>query len=257
MISLRNAGVRFREKWIFRNLDLDISHGTSLALLGPNGRGKTTLIRALIGAQALTEGTRRAPALVGYVPQAGTLAPYSVIDMVVMAHTRRLGVFGAPAREDYQMARAALATVGLSVLAARPFSTISGGERQLVLLARALAGGARTIVLDEPASALDLANQHRLLAILNALRRQGGHTIVFSTHLPQHALLASDETLLLLPERAMLRGPTAAVLSEKNLERTYHVPIRRIPVAGQSDAIVPLLDGVQEPLFHQGKDHHG
>lgn len=241
MIGLHNAGIRFGQRWIFRNLDFDVRRGTSVALLGPNGRGKTTLIRALIGTQALDEGKRQAPAVVGYVPQAGSPVAYAVLDMVVMGRAQALGVFGSPSTGDYQTAHSALATVGLSRLARRSFSEISGGERQLVLLARALATGAQTIVLDEPASALDLANQDRLLVILNDLRRQGHYTIVFSTHLPQHALHASDETLLMLSERETLRGPTSDVLTEDNLARTYHVPVRRVALEDGQIAIVPVL----------------
>lgn len=241
MISLHNAGVRFGQRWIFRHLDLDVRQGTSVALLGPNGRGKTTLIRALIGTQTLDEGTRQAPAVVGYVPQVGSLVAYAVLDMVVMGRARAVGVFGSPSSADYQAARSALETVGLSSLASRSFSAISGGERQLVLLARALATGAQTIVLDEPASALDLANQNRLLVILNDLRRQGHYTIVFSTHLPQHALHASDETLLMLPAHETLRGPSSDILTESNLARTYHVPVRRITLEDGQIAMVPML----------------
>lgn len=241
MIALHNAGVRFGRQWIFRNLDLEVRRGASLALLGPNGRGKTTLIRSLIGTKLLDEGTRQAPSVIGYVPQSGSPVAYAVLDMVVMGRAQALGVFGSPSTEDYQAARGALATVGLSGVASRSFLEISGGERQLVLLARALATGAQTIVLDEPASALDLANQHRLLVILNDLRRHGGYTIVFSTHLPQHALQASDETLLMLSECDVLRGPTSDILSEDNLERTYHVPVRRLVMADGQVAIVPVL----------------
>jgi iron complex transport system ATP-binding protein len=259
MINLLTAGVRFQNRWIFRDLDLAVEPGTSLAVLGPNGRGKTTLIRALIGAQPLSEGMREAPSLIGYVPQVGAIMPYTVLDMVVMGAARRLGAFGSPAREDYAAARAAIVRVGLSSLSTQPFSLISGGERQLVLLARALVTGARTIVLDEPASALDLANQHELLCILNELRSREGYTIVFSTHLPQHALLASDETLLLLPGGEMLQGASVSILSEANLERTYGVPVRRLPMAGQADAIIPLLDspGLAGATSHQRKDQHG
>lgn len=241
MISLRNAGVRFGDRWVFRDLGLDVRAGTSLAILGPNGRGKTTLIRALVGVQALSEGAREAPPLIGYVPQTGPAAPYGVLEMVVMGRAQAIGAFRSPARADYEAARAALAMVGLSGLAARSYRTISGGERQLVMLARALATGADTIVLDEPASALDLANQRRLLGIVNDLRAQGRHTIVFSTHLPQHALIAADATLLMMPANASLSGPTSEVLSEDNLERVYRVPIRRIAIAGEDDAIVPVL----------------
>lgn len=251
MIVLHNAGVRFGQRWIFRNLDLDVTRGASLALLGPNGRGKTTLIRAIIGTQKLTEGTRQAPAIVGYVPQVGSPAAYAVLDMVVMGRAQALGVFGSPSTEDYRAARSALGTVGLAHLALRSFSEISGGERQLVLLARALATGAETIVLDEPASALDLANQHRLLVILNDLRRSGRYTIIFSTHLPQHALHATDETLL-MSEREILRGMTSEMLSESNLERTYHVPVRRITMEDGQVALVPVLG-----MNHKDESYHG
>lgn len=256
MIGLRNAGVRFGQQWIFRHLDFEVTRGTSLALLGPNGRGKTTLIRALIGAQTLDEGTRQAPPIVGYVPQAGTLVAYSVLDMVVMGRAQALGVFGSPSTDDYQAARAALATVGLLSMASRSFSEISGGERQLVLLARALARGAQTIVLDEPASALDLANQHRLLAILNDLRQHGSYTIVFSTHVPQHAVQAADETLLMLSKCEVLRGPTSDLLTESNLERTYQVPVRRLTMTDGQVAIVPVLGPRQSRAANLGSCDH-
>ena len=221
MIALQDAGVRFGQRWIFRNLDLQVAQGTSLALLGPNGRGKTTLLRALAGTQSLTEGTRKAPVTIGYVPQSGAPVAYAVLDMVVMGRAQALGVFGSPSAEDYEVAHAALAHVGLATLAPRSF--------------------ARTIILDEPASALDLANQHRLLLILNALRRKGGYSIIFSTHLPQHALSATDETVLMVSNREILRGPTKVMLSEKNLERTYHVPVRRVAMTDGTIASVPVL----------------
>ncbi|MGE6785860.1 ABC transporter ATP-binding protein [Ensifer adhaerens] len=259
MINLRNAGVRFASRWIFRHLELSMASGTSLALLGPNGRGKTTLIRTLIGTQPLSEGRREAPALIGYVPQIGAPAAYRVLDMVVMGLTHRLGIFGSPTKDHYRSACGALELVGLAALANEPFNLISGGERQLVLIARALATGARTIVLDEPASALDLANQHRLVVILNELRESGSYTIIFSTHLPQHALLCSDEAVLLLPQGEVARGATSTILNEAILEQTYNVPVRRIPVAGQADAIVPLLGahGTAELTSRFGSKHHG
>jgi iron complex transport system ATP-binding protein len=244
MISLSEAGVRFGERWIFRRLDLTLAQGTCLALLGPNGRGKTTLIKAALGSVRLSEGRRQAPPFVGYVPQAGSPGvPYRVLDVVVMGRARQLGVFGSPGAADYRLAREALRRVGLAAFAEHPFDRISGGERQLVLLARALATGASTIVLDEPASALDLANQNRFLSILASLRAEGTYAILFSTHLPQHALHVADETMLMLPAE-ILRGPTAEVMTEQNLARLYGVAVRRVVVEDNgrmTEAVVPVF----------------
>ncbi len=242
-VRLHDAGVRHGSRWVFRHACVELGPGRTLAVLGPNGRGKTTLMRALLGTQPLTEGQRQASEGIGYVAQVNGPAPrYRVLDMVVMGRARSLGIFGSPRDGDYDQARQALERVGLLALAGRPFDVLSGGERQLVLVARALATGLRTVLLDEPASALDLANQGRLLAILNELRRQREFSIVFSTHLPQHALQAADETLMMLPGHDWLRGATSEVLSERNLEELYGLPIRRIPVPGSADAIVPLFD---------------
>lgn len=248
MIALSDAGVRFGERWIFRRLDLALAQGTCLALLGPNGRGKTTLIKAALGAVRLSEGQRQAPPLVGYVPQVGgPSVPYRVLDVVVMGRARQLGVFGAPGAADYRAAREALRRVGLAALAGHPYDRLSGGERQLVLLARALATGAGTIVLDEPASALDLANQDRFLAILASLRAEGTYAILFSTHLPQHALHVADETVLMLPAE-ILRGPTSDVMTEENLARLYGIPVRRVAVGDNgrmTEAVVPVFGQAQ------------
>ena len=242
-IRLNDAGVRYGDRWIFRHASIEVEPGRTLAVLGPNGRGKTTLMRSMLGAQPLTEGWRQAGERISYVAQSmGPALRYRVLDMVVMGRARTIGVFGSPSSGDYSHARWALERVGMLHLADRPFDVISGGEKQLALLARALATGLRTVLLDEPASALDLANQGRLLAILNDLRKQREFTLIFSTHLPQHALHAADETLLMLPGHDWLRGSTSDVLTEANLERLYGLPIRRIPLPGSVDAIVPVFD---------------
>lgn len=242
MLRLSDAGVRFGQRWIFRNLTLKIDDLTCIALLGPNGRGKTTLLRAIAGFQLLSEGERLGPLDVGYVPQlGGSLLSFSAIEMVVMGRSSALGVFGSPRKQDYQIAHDALAEVGLLSLAYQSFDRLSGGERQLVLVARALASGATTIILDEPASALDLANQSRLLGIIRDLKKRLRFTLIFSTHVPQHALQVADETVLMLPQGQTVQGRSAAILTETNMTELYGIPVCRVPMPGQVDAVVPIF----------------
>jgi iron complex transport system ATP-binding protein len=244
MIALKGAGIRRGERWIFRGLDLTLAPGRCVAVLGPNGRGKTTLIKVVTGLDKLDEGTRTAPSLVAYVPQVIAPLPYRALDVVVMARARSLGLFGTPRRADYDIAREALARIGAEAFAEQRLDRLSGGERQLVLLARALATQSPVLVLDEPASALDLANQSRLVAVLRDLRAAGEHAILFSTHLPTHALEVADEALLLMGPEDQRQGPVDTVMSESNLSALYGTPLRRRQVAieghGLVETIIPL-----------------
>ncbi|MBL1257721.1 ABC transporter ATP-binding protein [Methylocystis sp. Sn-Cys] len=248
MIGLENAGVR-RGRWIFSDVSFAVEPGQTLAVLGPNGRGKTTLIKALAGLVPLAAGRRIAPPLIGYVSQAiGSDISYRALDVVVMGRALRLGLFGAPGAADYRAALDALEQVGAAQFAERPFDRLSGGERQIVLLARALATGSSALVLDEPASALDLANQNRLLAVLRDLKTAGRHAILFSTHLPQHALSVADDALLMMDAASHVVGPVRTVLDETNLTALYGLPVRRLSLSSDSggtiEAVVPMFGGV-------------
>ncbi|QKV18654.1 ABC transporter ATP-binding protein [Oricola thermophila] len=227
MTSLRDAGVRFGARWIFRNLDLSVPVGRSLAILGPNGRGKTTLLRSLLGFQQLTEGRREAPAVIGYVPQyAGHEVGYSVRQVVATGRVARRGLFAQPTARDMEAADEALDRVGMRGFGDNRFDRLSGGERQLVLLARAIATGASTLVLDEPASALDLRNQDRFLSVIESLRADGEHAILFTTHLPQHAAMAADDALLMFGPDDRMLGPVEETVTEDAIARLYGIPVR-------------------------------
>ena len=247
MIGLHDAGVRFGQRTIFSGLSFEARAGETLAILGPNGRGKTTALRAMLGFQALAEGRAIAPRLVGYVPQISAFAhAYSVQDIVVMGRALALGLFGQPGPKDFALAQEALATVGMAAYAEQPFDRLSGGERQLVLLARALATGSPALVLDEPGAALDLRNQQRLLILLARLRRAGRHAILFTTHDPNHALAVADHALMMMPEGDAVLGPVGEVLNEGNLARLYGVPMAFADIRASDGSthriVTPLLE---------------
>jgi iron complex transport system ATP-binding protein len=245
MIRIDRAGHWFRpDRWLFRDLSFTLAPSEITAILGPNGAGKTTLLRAVCGTLSLREGTVNAEAQIGYVPQALQADhAYNAIDMVLLGRSRYLGRFNSPGRKDKARARECLHEVGMSAVAEQRYDRLSGGQRQLVLLARALASDCRILILDEPASALDLANQGIVLRLIQRLARTRELAVLLTTHHPDHALGIADKTLLMLRDAEHLYGPARSVLTEENLAQMYGVPVRRVEVrSGDAtiSAIVPL-----------------
>lgn len=251
MIALDKASVAFGSRILFRNISFHVPIGRSLAVLGPNGRGKTTLLRSVLGLQPLTSGTRQSPSVTGYVPQHGaSQAKLTGLDMVMMGSAVRLGLFGQPSSQDRAMAEAALVQVGACSLADMRYDRMSGGQRQLVLIARALATGSKALVFDEPTSALDLGNQARTLALLDQLRMRREFAIVFTTHDPNHALAAADDVLLMMPGGGEMHGPVTEMIEPDKLSRLYDVPMRWVDVDGPTGesrrAFLPAFAGIEQ-----------
>jgi iron complex transport system ATP-binding protein len=245
MIRIEDAGHWFRpEHWLFRNLSFALAPSEVTAILGPNGAGKTTLLRAVCGTLALKQGSVHAEAQIGYVPQAlHADHTYTALDMVLLGRSRYLGRFNSPGRKDKARAQECLYEVGLSAIAGQRYDRLSGGQRQLVLLARALASDCRILVLDEPASALDLANQGIVLRLIQRLARSRQLAVLLTTHHPDHALGIADKALLMLRDAAHVYGAAEEVLSEENLVRMYGVRLRRVELRTDDEtvaAIVPL-----------------
>jgi iron complex transport system ATP-binding protein len=186
-LELRGLAFGYPGRPIGRDVECRVAQGEVLCLLGPNGSGKTTLSRTILGLLAPRAGTvavdgattqgwspRRRGRVFGYVPQAQPAAfAFTVRDLVLMGRTPHLGLFAAPGPRDRALADAALATLGIEGLAGRSCGELSGGERQLSLVARAIAQEARILVLDEPTANLDLGNQVRVLSALRALAARG------------------------------------------------------------------------------------
>ncbi|WP_028924929.1 ABC transporter ATP-binding protein [Pseudonocardia acaciae] len=229
MLELHRVGFAHpRGDWLFREVDMAVRGGEVTVVLGPNGRGKTTLLRCAAGLLRPLEGEVRGAGAVGYVPQAlGSGFGYGVLDMVVMGRARHVRAYSTPSARDRAVAESALRRVGLTGLADRPYAQLSGGERQLVLIARAIASDSEVVILDEPASALDLANQGRVLALLRELA-DGGLGVLLTTHHPDHAVSLADRVALMLPAGRVETGPADAMLTDDALGELYGVPVRTV-----------------------------
>ncbi|MCL4745562.1 MAG: ABC transporter ATP-binding protein [Burkholderiaceae bacterium] len=219
-------------------VDFTLREGRILAVLGANGAGKTTLFRTLFGAIAPVCGTVQwagvavgslAPAelarCAAWVPQSpGAGFDFSVFDYVLLGRLGRAGVLSAPGQADRDIAREAIADLGIEALATRRLSRLSGGERQLAAIARALAQQARVLVLDEPTASLDLSNQARVLDRL-ALLAASGPAILFSTHEPNHALQVAHDALLLRRGDEARFGSVDELIRPEALEWAYSVAV--------------------------------
>lgn len=228
-----------------------VKRGNVFAILGPNGRGKTTLLKLLLGTLRPASGSIRMLGQPAFVPQLFHVGfPYRVLDMVLMGRARHVGLFSTPSKRDETEALAALGQLGLDDLAARGFDELSGGQRQLVLFARALASGAEILILDEPTSALDLHNQGIALEWISRLARERGLTVIFTTHHPQHAHAVADDALLMFSEDSYVCGAVEDVLNEANLQRLYGVPMRELAFEYEGEtlsALVPVWAALRRP----------
>ncbi len=230
--------------------------GRLLSVLGPNGVGKSTLFRCMLGLLSGYEGVirldgadtrpmspRQIARRVAYIPQTHYPAfHYSVFDMVLMGTTHSMSAFATPGEKQRRAAEAAIERMGISHLAGRSYLRLSGGEQQMVLIARALAQQSPVLMMDEPTASLDYGNQHRVLSCVQSLAHRDGYTVVLSTHNPQHALTYADAILALHGGRVLAHGAPEAVLTAPTLQTLYGVdvcladtPAGRVilPVAGE------------------------
>lgn len=240
MLEIKNAVLGYRgkqkDKVILDGLSFSLEQGELLCILGANGVGKTTMYRTvlgflpLLGGNILIEGkditgfsrTQLARAI-AYVPQYHTPPfPYSVFDVVLMGRSAHLQQFAAPGKEDEKIASEMIERMGIDYLKNEIYTEISGGERQLVLIARALAQQSSYILMDEPASNLDFGNQIRMLKTIRDLSNEG-IGVCFTSHYPSHAFLTEASVLAIQGKRQAVKGKAEDIITEKLIKDMYGI----------------------------------
>jgi iron complex transport system ATP-binding protein len=253
IVELEGVDFAYRAgKPVLSAVSLAVAAGSGLAVLGPNGVGKSTLLSLLTGARRPLAGTVRlegrplaeysrseAARVLAFVPESEHLPfDYTCLEYVLHGRAPYLGALELPAAPDCVIASACLARSGLAGFEERSINELSGGERQLLMIARALAQQPRLLVLDEPTSHLDLANKHRVCAMLADLLAQGV-AFVFTTHEPEAAAAAATHVALMGRGRIIRSGPTDDLLTSDALTETYGTPVR-----------VARVDGMPVVLWH-------
>ena len=237
-VEVRNLSFSYGDRQVLEDISFRVEPGEMLSILGPNGVGKSTLFRCVLGllsgysGEVLINGrsgrtmsAQESAKHIAYIPQSSNPAfNYSVFDIVLMGATAGLSRFRSPGKEEMARCGWALEKIGISDLSERCFHRLSGGEKQLVMLARALTQNTPILMLDEPTANLDFGNQLKVLQQVQSLAREG-YTVIQTTHHPEQSYLFSDRILAIHRGRVLLDGVPKDVLTASTLRTLYGVDV--------------------------------
>jgi iron complex transport system ATP-binding protein len=255
-ITVCNLSYAYGDKKVLNQLNFRIDKGTLTSVLGPNGIGKSTLFKCLLGIFTdysgdiyLENANRKSLSVkemakhIAYIPQAhSSVFNFTVFEMVLMGTTSHFSSIDSPKREQTELAFKALEVVGISGLKERGFMQLSGGEQQLVLIARALAQQAAIFIMDEPTSNLDYGNQIKILSLLKKLAGEG-YTILQSTHNPDQAMTFSDSVMALWEGKLLKKGSPGEVITPELIKTLYGIQVQ-IQSVGESgfQVCIPIIE---------------
>ena len=259
-IEVRNLNFSYGDRQVLHDISFTVGSGEFLSILGPNGVGKSTLFRCVLGLLSGYTGTvsidgtdvcsfsvREMAKHIAYIPQSShPIFNYSVSDIVLMGRTSGLSTFRSPKKQDVEICQWAMEKVGISHLALRCFHRLSGGEQQLVLIARALVQKAPVLMLDEPTANLDFGNQLRVLEQARSLAREG-YTVIQTTHHPEQSYMFSDRILAIQNGRVLTEGKPADVLTEQTMRALYGVDVEIVSLY-QDKARICIPRNIKEEI---------
>jgi iron complex transport system ATP-binding protein len=254
ILRIENASFSYnREEKIFEDINLEVNKSDVLCILGPNGTGKSTLIKCINGLLNLDSGDiflnsanisemarTDLAKMVGYIPQShSSTFAFSVFDVILMGRAPHLNVTSVPGKKDFKIADKAMKSLGISYLKDKSYTEISGGEKQMVLLARVLTQEPELLLLDEPTSHLDFGNQIRTLDVINRLSKNG-LSVVMTSHYPDHAFLSSNKVAIMKDRCIMDIGKPENVVTEENMKKAYGIDVKVIDVDESRKACIPM-----------------
>ncbi|MEW9094952.1 MAG: ABC transporter ATP-binding protein [Clostridiaceae bacterium] len=236
-VKLKNLCSGYGNNKIINNINLEVALGDSLCILGPNGAGKTTLFKTILGfikpieGEVLVDGKdifkisrKELAKIIAYVPQVHVQPfPYTILDVVLMGRSPYIGSFNSPSLKDKLLAEEILYKLNIYNLKDKIYTEISGGEKQLVLIGRALAQESQVLIMDEPTSNLDFGNQIRVLEHVKSLVKENNIALVMTTHHPNHAFICSNKVALMDKGSLVKYGNKEEVLTKGNLKSLYGI----------------------------------
>ncbi len=243
MIKVKNLSFAYDTDKVLDDISFELGAGQLVAVLGPNGAGKSTLFKCILGLLKKYEGEiylggknirdmnrKEMAAIAAYIPQSETpVFNYTVMDSVLMGTTGMLSPLQAPGPEQIEIAKKAIRYLDIEYMADRGINEISGGERQLALLARAMAQKAKVLIMDEPTANLDYGNQQHVLRHIQKMAKQG-YTILLSTHNPEHALQYATHVLSIKNHKILAEGDAKTVLNEELIKNIYGLDVKVLEV---------------------------
>lgn len=254
-LELRDLACGYtKDKPVIKNITFELHDGEVCALLGPNGVGKTTLFKTILqlieplnghvyidGDDISAWTIQKRSRYLAYVAQAHVpVFPYQVKDVAMMGRMGQISSMGQPSRKDYEVVEQALEDVGLRHLRDKSYTEISGGERQLLMIARALAQEPEILIMDEPTANLDYGNMITVMRCIRDLSEKG-LCVIFTTHMPDQAFFTNARTAMMFRNEPLVFGPCSEVITKENLYKAYKTDIEIIEIIGKDNRPIRVV----------------